>query len=161
MIPEELQHVPFVQALAAREGTLLAAAVSHGESTLEIAPEAIEHVCRILKQQFQFVRLSSITATDWYPMEPRFHVTYHLHALETNQRVRLIAKAGGDHPEIDSVFPVWRAADWYEREVFDLFGIRFRNHPNLRRIMMPDDWNGHPLRKDFPVHGHKYSYQNE
>jgi NADH-quinone oxidoreductase subunit C len=88
-------------------------------------------------------------------------VTYHLHSIESNERVRLICKLSGDGPEIDSVYGVWRSADWYEREVFDLFGIRFRNHPNLRRIMMPDDWNGHPLRKDYPVHGHKYSYQNE
>ena len=78
-----------------------------------------------------------------------------------NERLRLKCRVSGDAAEIDSVYPVWRAANWYEREVFDLFGIRFRNHPNLTRIMMPDDWEGHPLRKDFPVHGHKYSYKDE
>jgi len=67
----------------------------------------------------------------------------------------------GTNPEIDSVFSVWRSADWHEREVFDLFGISFRNHPNLVRILMPIDWDGHPLRKDYPVHGYKYSYPNE
>jgi NADH-quinone oxidoreductase subunit C len=60
--------------------------------------------------------------------------------------------------EIDSVVPVWAGANWYEREVFDLFGIRFRNHPEMTRIMMPDDWEGHPLRRDYPVHGHRYDY---
>jgi NADH-quinone oxidoreductase subunit C len=68
---------------------------------------------------------------------------------------------GGANPEIDSVYSVWRCADWHEREIFDLFGIGFRNHPNLERILMPLDWDGHPLRKDYPVHGYKYSYPNE
>jgi NADH-quinone oxidoreductase subunit C len=63
--------------------------------------------------------------------------------------------------EIDSVYSVWRSADWYEREIFDMFGVKFRNHPDLKRILMPEDWVGHPLRKDYPVHGHRYSYQNE
>jgi NADH-quinone oxidoreductase subunit C len=161
MVPEELNTVRFVQALAEREHTLSGASADFGEITLELVPEALAGACALLKRDFQFVRLSSVTATDWYPMEPRFHVTYHLHSIDSNERVRLVCKLSGERPEIDSVYGVWRSADWYEREVFDLFGIRFRNHPNLRRILMPDDWNGHPLRKDFPVHGHKYSYQNE
>ena len=107
---------------------------------------------------------------DWYPREPRFEVVYHLHALPLgapgapparSERLRLKCRVAGEAPEIDSVCEVWRGADWYEREVFDLFGVRFRHHPNLKRIMMPEDWEGHPLRKDFPVHGHKYSYSRE
>jgi NADH-quinone oxidoreductase subunit C len=129
--------------------------------TLYIEPARIVEVCRHLKDDQKFVRLSSITAVDWHPAEPRFEVVYHLHSIERNARVRLKCRVSGSGSEIDSVTPVWRGADWYEREVFDLFGISFRNHPNLRRILMPDDWEGHPLRKDFPVHGHKYSYQSE
>ncbi|NUQ35522.1 MAG: NADH-quinone oxidoreductase subunit C [Planctomycetaceae bacterium] len=70
-----------------------------------------------------------------------------------NRWLRVKARVGGDTPEIDSVYSVWRGCDWYEREVFDLYGIVFRGHPNMKRIMMPDDWVGHPLRKDFPLTG--------
>jgi NADH-quinone oxidoreductase subunit C len=120
---------------------------------LEIAPERIVDTCRFLKHDQGFARLSTVTAVDRYPADPRFEVVYHLHSLQRNQRLRLKCRIGADNPEIDSVTSVWRAADWYEREVFDLFGIRFRNHPDLRRIMLPDDWEGHPLRKDYPVTG--------
>ena len=92
---------------------------------------------------------------------PWFEIVYHLHSLERNERLRLKCKVDGANPEIDSVYSVWRGADWYEREIFDLFGVKFRNHPNLIRILMPDAWEGHPLRKDYPVHGYKYSYPNE
>ena len=132
-----------------------------GEVTLVIAPDRIVDVCRFLKNELSFVRCSSVTAVDWYPQEPRFEVVYLLHSLDRNERLRLKCRVGGDKPEIDSVTVVWKGANWYEREVFDLFGVHFRNHPDLRRIMMPDYWEGHPLRKDLPVHGDKYSYQNE
>jgi NADH-quinone oxidoreductase subunit C len=124
-----------------------------GELTLEIAPGKIVSVCGFLKYDQQFIRLSAVTAVDRYPAEPRFEVVYHLHSIERNERLRLKCRLRGEDPVIDSVTSVWRSADWYEREVFDLFGIRFLNHPNLRRIMMPDDWEGHPLRKDYPVTG--------
>jgi NADH-quinone oxidoreductase subunit C len=78
-------------------------------------------------------------------------VVYHLHSIERNERLRLKARIAGE--EIETVTTVWRGANWYEREVFDLFGIRFTGHPDLRRIMMPDDWEGHPLRKDYPITG--------
>jgi NADH-quinone oxidoreductase subunit C len=97
---------------------------------------------------------------DWWPRTPRFEVVYLLHSIRHNLRVRLKTKLS-ENEDIDSVCAVWRSANWYEREVFDLFGVRFRNHPNLERIMMPADWEGHPLRKDYPVHGYKYSYQDE
>jgi NADH-quinone oxidoreductase subunit C len=88
-------------------------------------------------------------------------VVYQLHSIGKNQRLRIKCRLAGANPEIDSVTGVWRSANWYEREVYDLFGVRFRNHPNLVRILMPVDWDGHPLRKDYPVHGYKYSYPGE
>ena len=127
---------------------------------LTIAAERIVSVCHFLKQKAGFARLSGVTGVDWWPRDPRFEVVYFLHSLRDNARLRLMVELGEDE-ELESVCSVWRGANWYEREVFDLFGIRFRNHPNLERIMMPADWVGHPLRKDYPVHGHKYSYQDE
>ena len=139
-----------------------------GETTLMADPARIADLCRYLKDAEKFVRLSSVTAVDWHPAEPRFEVVYHLHAIETNssslaasRRLRVKCRLGGAAPEIDSVTGVWRSANWYEREVFDMFGIGFRNHPNLIRILMPIDWEGHPLRKDYPTHGYKYSYSGD
>jgi NADH-quinone oxidoreductase subunit C len=123
------------------------------ELTLEIDPHRIVDVCRFLKDSQQYVRVSTVTGVDRYPAEPRFEVVYHLHSVERNERLRLKCRLAGGNPEIDSVTGVWRAANWYEREVFDLFGISFRNHPDLRRIMLTEDFEGHPLRKDFPVTG--------
>ena len=126
-----------------------------------ISPSRIVEACRFLKDELKFVRLSGITAVDWHPADPRFEVVYLLHSLEKNTRLRLKCWVSVSQCEIDSVTGVWRAADWYEREVFDMFGIVFRNHPDLRRILMPNDWEGNPLRRDYPVHGHKYTYQHE
>lgn len=126
-----------------------------GELTIEVLPENILEACRIAKEQLKFERLSTVTAVDRYPSEPRFEVVYHLHSVSTRQRLRLKARVTEQKAEIDSVTPVWIGADWYEREVWDLFGIRFLNHPNLKRIMMPDDWEGYPLRRDYPVTGYK------
>jgi NADH-quinone oxidoreductase subunit C len=127
--------------------------LDRGELTLEIAPGKIASVCGFLKYDRKFVRLSTVTAVDRYPTEPRFEVVYHLHSIEGNDRVRLKCRLPGIDPVIESVTGVWRGANWYEREVFDLFGIRFLHHPDLSRIMMPEGWEGHPLRKDYPVTG--------
>ena len=123
-----------------------------GEQSVELPPDRLIEVCRFLKDN-GFERLSTVTAVDRYPRRPRFELVYHLHSISRKERLRLKTRLDGDSPEIDSATAVWRSANWYEREVFDLFGIRFRNHPDLRRIMMPDDWEGYPLRKDYPVTG--------
>ncbi len=162
MIPDNLREVSAVAALdAADSAAVLGGKILGGQISLEILPERIVSVCRFLRQEQAFRRLSGVTAVDWFPAEPRFEVVYLLHSLERNQRLRLKCRLPGEHPEIDSITALWPGANWYEREVFDLFGVVFRNHPDLRRIMMPEDWQGHPLRKDYPVAGLKYSYQNE
>jgi NADH-quinone oxidoreductase subunit C len=154
MVPEELNRFPVVKALGeAAPGALIGGKHDRGELTLEIAADRIVSVCRYLKNEQQFPRLSTVTGVDWFPEEPRFEVIYHLHSVERQERLRLKCRVPGDNPEIDSVTAVWRGANWYEREVFDLFGIRFRNHPELLRIMLPQDWEGHPLRKDYPITG--------
>jgi NADH-quinone oxidoreductase subunit C len=132
-----------------------------GETTLIADPAKIVDLCRFLKDTEKYIRLSSVTAVDWHPATPRFEVVYHLHSIETFRRLRVKTRVTGDKPNIESVTSVWRAANWYEREIWDMFGIHVNNHPDLERILMPTDWEGHPLRKDYPVHGYKYSYSNE
>ncbi|HMD69948.1 MAG TPA: NADH-quinone oxidoreductase subunit C [Bryobacteraceae bacterium] len=154
MLPDSLRDRGVALAVEAFDaGAVQGGRFDRGEVTLEIAPARIASVCGYLKYDQKFVRLSSVTAVDRYPAEPRFEVVYHLHSIERNMRVRLKCRLPGGDPAIESVTSVWRAADWYEREVFDLFGIRFTGRPGLRRIMLPDGWEGHPLRKDYPVTG--------
>ena len=162
MLPEALKD----HAVAAALEVAIPEAITNGhaernEPTLWIAPARIVDVCRYLKDEQKFVRLSGITGVDWLPADPRFEVVYLLHSLARSERLRLKCWVSELDPFIDSVTGIWRTANWYEREVYDMFGIRFRNHPDLLRILMPTDWEGHPLRKDYPVDGHKYSYQNE
>lgn len=126
---------------------------------LYIAPLLLLPVCRLLRQS-GFERLTAVTAVDWWPRAPRFEVIYFLHSMSRNLRLRLAVRLK-EGETVESLCGIWRAANWYEREVIDLFGITFRNHPNPERIMMPADWEGHPLRKDYPIHGYKYSYQDE
>lgn len=161
MLPEAVAQNPSAIAIANQlPEAIVAAALAPDGPILTIAAPYIFPVCRLLKESPGFERVSAITAVDWWPREPRFEVIYLLHSLRRNARLRLNLWLDEDEA-VDSICSVWRGANWYEREVFDLFGIRFRNHPNLERIMMPADWEGHPLRKDYPVHGHKYSYQDE
>jgi NADH-quinone oxidoreductase subunit C len=154
MLPDNLQQQAAAAAVQAFDaGAIVAGKYDRGELTLEIAPAKIVSICGFLKYDQQFVRLSTITGVDRYPAEPRFEVVYHLLSLERNEKLRVKCRLSGGDPAIDSVTSVWRGANWYERETFDLFGIQFRNHPGLTRIMLPDDWVGHPLRKDYKITG--------
>lgn len=161
MLPESLTTNEIASSLEqADPGFLLGGHISHSELTLDVAPEKILDVLRNLKGQ-KFERFSTVTVVDRYPMEPRFEVVYHMQSVARNLYVRLKCRISGTNPQIDSATAVYAAANWYEREAWDLFGVVFTGHPNLTRIMMPDFWEGHPLRRDYPVHGHKYSYQND
>ena len=153
MVPQEIQHFTEAAALEAHDPSILVGGrYDREELTLEVAASKIVAACEWFRAR-GYTLLTSITATDWYPVEPRFRLLYHLYSLTEFQHLRLVVQLRGDDPQVDSVVRVWPAADWYEREVFDLFGVHFRGHPNLQRILMPNDWEGHPLRKDFPTEG--------
>jgi NADH-quinone oxidoreductase subunit C len=153
MLSENLADNPTAAALAefATGGKF-----EFGELTIEIDPRRIIDALRRLKNDLKFERLTSVTGVDRYPAEPRFEVVYHLQSVSKKERIRIKARLSGENPEIESAVPVYRSADWYERETFDFFGVRFLNHPDLRRIMLPEDWEGYPLRKDYPVTGTRY-----
>ena len=160
MTAEDLQAktVELPEAAALQDfapGALLDATFRQGEWTFQLAPQSIRMVCEFLKTQFAYRTLSNATAVDWYPSEPRFQLVYHLLFHERKARLRLKCAVSGESPEVNSVTPVWSSAVWDEREIFDLFGIRFIGHPDLRRILLPENWEGHPLRKDYPVTGYR------
>ncbi len=128
-----------------------------GELTLVVPREylrpAAEFLCGDAELQFTF--LSDITGVDRFPVEPRFELNYHLVSLARRERLRLKVRMNGSDAVVESVTSVWPGANWHEREIFDLFGVRFEGHPDLRRILMPEDWEGHPLRKDYAVEGYR------
>jgi NADH-quinone oxidoreductase subunit C len=121
------------------------------QETVAIEPHRVVEVCRTLRDrpELGFIFLSDIAAADFWPREPRFEVIYHL--ASPTERLRLKLMVAGSAPRVPTVQSVWPGAGWLEREVWDMFGIEFDGHGDLRRLLMPDDWEGHPLRKDFPV----------
>ena len=133
--------------------------ISHaGELTIEVARDRILEVARFVKgAPLSYVLLSDVTCADIPEHPERFRVAYHLFSLETGSRLRLRVWAGQE-PEVESVTGVWATANWHEREVYDMFGVRFRNHPDLARILMPLDWEGHPLRRDYPLGGEEVQF---
>jgi NADH-quinone oxidoreductase subunit C len=124
-----------------------------GMPTITVPAEHLAAVSRALHDTpaLAFTVCIDITAADHFPREPRFDVVYHLIAPENRLRLRLRVQAGGAQPTVPTVSGVWPAANWGEREVIDMFGVMFAGHPDPARILMPDDWEGHPLRKDYPV----------
>jgi NADH-quinone oxidoreductase subunit C len=127
------------------------------EMTITVVREAIREACALLRDdpRCPFNYLSDVTCVDWYPSDLRFEVIYHLLSIPNKERVRLKVRLSGEMPALDSVTSVWPSANYFEREVFDLFGVRFNGHPYLRRLLMPENWEGHPLRKDYPVEGYR------
>lgn len=147
-------HVAVKAILAWKPEALVDANFDRQELTLFVAPEELRGAAAAI-QAAGYEFFEDMTAVDWYPSSPRFQLSYHILSISLKQRIRLVTKVDGDSPSAPSLTPLWPSANYYEREVFDLFGIRFEEHPNLRRIMMPDEWVGHPLRKDFPVEGYR------
>lgn len=133
-----------------------------GELTWFVPRERIVEVCRHLREDegLKFNYLHDVTAVDQLNagQKPRFEVVYHLYSVGHYHRIRLKALVPEEDPRIDSVISIWSGADYAEREVYDLFGIEFEGHPDLKRILMPEDWQGHPLRKDFPLGGSRSFY---
>ena len=145
---------PEIPAVAGLRALAIDAKYDRDELTITVASENIRAAAEAAKAAgYNF--LEDVTCVDWYPSEPRFQITYHILSHKLRNRVRVKALLGGDSPSIDSIVPVWPSANFYEREVFDLFGVHFAGHTNLKRIMMPEDWQGHPLRKDYPVEGYR------
>lgn len=139
-----------VSALVERFGAQ--ASEFRGETTLMLAPAHVVAACLALRDEFNFEMLLDETAVDYWPQpEPRFHLVYQLYSLAHNVRLTLRAPVSGDQPCAPTMAGVYPNANWNEREIWDMFGIRFEGHPDLRRILMPADWEGHPLRKDYPL----------
>ena len=152
---ESLSDHPAIKAILSwKPEALTDARFDRGELTLTIAEDDIRSAAATVKEA-GYNAFQDVTAVDWYPNNPRFQLSYHIVSHKYKELLRLRVLVDEANPSAQSITEVWPGANYYEREVFDLFGIRFEGHPNLRRIMMPDDWQGHPLRKDYPVEGYR------
>jgi NADH-quinone oxidoreductase subunit C len=155
---EQLKNHPAVARLVSwNPAAVERARFDRDELTIHLERGSLLEACALLKDDpacpFNF--LSDVTCVDWYPAEPRFEVVYHLLSIAKKERVRLKVRLDSGSPVVESLTSVWPGANYFEREIFDLFGVRFSGHPYLRRILMPEDWEGHPLRKDYPVEGYR------
>lgn len=141
---------PIVQALQEKFSATLEE--FRGETHVFVKPEQIVDALTLLRDTYKFELLSALTATDYWPQtSPRFHVIYQMSSLAENVVMQVRVPVNGDQPKVPTATGVYDVANWREREVADMFGIEFEGHPDPRRILMPVDWNGHPLRKDYPL----------
>jgi NADH-quinone oxidoreductase subunit C len=133
-------------------GEILETGSQHGNEWARVTPAAWRKVAELLRDDpdTQMNMFVDLTCVDRTPREPRFDVVLHLYSIEKKHRVRLYAPVSEPDPTIESLVPVWPGADWFEREAFDMYGVRFAGHPDLRRILMYPEFQGHPLRKDYP-----------
>lgn len=123
-----------------------------GEQTLLVKATDVPSICQLLIDEFGFQLLGSLTASDDWPAEtPRFYISYQIHNIIEKITLRLRVPLSGSNPSVPTIEHIYRNANWHERELFDMFGIHIEGHPDLRRILMPYDWVGHPLRKDYPL----------
>jgi len=155
---EQLKGHPAVARLLAwNPSSVTGVKFDREEMTIYVDRANIREACALLRDdpECAFNYLSDITCVDWYPSEPRFEVIYHLLSISKKERVRVKVRLDSASLAVDSLTSLWPGANYFEREVFDLFGIRFNGHPYLRRLLMPEDWEGHPLRKDYPVEGYR------
>jgi len=150
-------HPAVAKLMAWNAAAVEGAKFDRDEMSIYVGRSFIRDACDLLRQDADcgFNYLADVTCVDWFPSEPRFEVVYHLLSMSKKERVRLKVRLEGSDPAVDSVTTVWPAANYFEREIFDLFGVRFAGHPYLRRLLMPEDWEGYPLRKDYPVEGYR------
>ena len=143
------------------EETIKAVVVDRGELTIHVEPDAIRDICRVMRddESLRFELCNSVSGVDYPDRDKRLHVVYHLTSMTYRRRVRLEVAVTAEDPHVDSVTSVYPTADWQERETYDMFGVIFDGHPNLTRILMPDDWSGHPQRKDYPLGGIPVEYK--
>jgi len=126
-----------------------------GETTIKVKKEDIVKISKFLHDdpELSYDYLSDVVGVDYLGRKPRFEVVYHLYSIKNNTRLRLKVGVDEKNAQVETVTTVWKSANWPERESYDLFGIKFKNHPDLRRILLPDEWKGYPLRKDYPLKG--------
>lgn len=146
--------IPWNEAVTALGNLATDAKWDRKELTITVARENIVSACKAV-QAAGYNFFEDLTAVDWYPQEPRIQLSYHIVSYGLKQRVRIAVRLDSADLSLDTIMDVRPAANFYEREVFDLFGVKFHGHPGLTRIMMPTDWKGHPLRKDYPVEGYR------
>jgi NADH-quinone oxidoreductase subunit C len=147
----------FVEKLRERDASWVVGVVdAHGEVTVTVPRDSIVDACRFLRDEQGFDLLADLCGADNGPEEePRFEINYHLFSTSHHQRLRLKVLLSEDDARVTTVTQIWRTADWHERETYDMFGVVFDGHPDLRRILLPSDFDGHALRKDYPLRGYE------